>query len=150
MKIGLLHRLDRWMPRRKLIVIGYLAGTLVLAAVCASVIGKDMLPHSNAGQLQLRIREPDGTRLEVTERTVKGILRIIDSTVGGHVAITSAFVGTVSPNYGHSNLYVFNSGSHEAVLQVELSEDYKVNMDELKDRIRANIATSYPAVRAFL
>ena len=147
MKIGLLHRLDRWMPRRKLIVIGYLAGTLVLAAVCASVIGKDMLPHSNAGQLQLRIREPDGTRLEVTERTVKGILRIIDSTVGGHVAITSAFVGTVSPNYGHSNLYVFNSGSHEAVLQVELSEDYKVNMDELKDRIRANIARSYPAVR---
>jgi multidrug efflux pump subunit AcrB len=147
MKMGLLHRLDRWMPRRKLIVIGYLAGTLVLAAVCASVIGKDMLPHSNAGQLQLRIREPDGTRLEVTERTVKGILRIIDSTVGGHVAITSAFVGTVSPNYGHSNLYVFNSGSHEAVLQVELSEDYKVNMDELKDRIRANIATSYPAVR---
>jgi len=147
MKMGLLHRLDRWMPRRKLIVIGYLAGTLVLAAVCASVIGKDMLPHSNAGQLQLRIREPDGTRLEVTERTVKGILRIIDSTVGGHVAITSAFVGTVSPNYGHSNLYVFNSGSHEAVLQVELSEDYKVNMDELKDRIRANIATSYPAGR---
>jgi multidrug efflux pump subunit AcrB len=147
MKMGLLHRLDRWMPRRKGLVIGYLAGTLGLAALCASVIGKDMLPHSNAGQLQLRVREPDGTRLELTERSVKGIFRIIDSTVDGHVAITSAFVGTVSPNYGHSNLYVFNSGSHEAVLQVELSEDHKVNMDELKDQIRARIATSYPAVR---
>jgi len=147
MKTGLLHRLDGWMPRRKGIVIGYLVVTLGLVAICVGVIGKDMLPHSNAGQLQLRVREPDGTRLEITERTVKGILNSIDSAVGGHVAITSAFVGTVSPNYGHSNLYVFNSGSHEAVLQVELSEGYKVNMDELKDRIRKDVSAMYPAVK---
>jgi len=147
MKTGLLDRLDSWMPRRKGIVIGYLVVSLGLVAVCVAVIGKDMLPHSNAGQLQLRVREPDGTRLEITERTVKGILNSIDSAVDGHVAITSAFVGTVSPNYGHSNLYVFNSGSHEAVLQVELSEGYKVNMDELKDKIRANVQAKYPAVK---
>jgi multidrug efflux pump subunit AcrB len=147
MKTGLLRRLNGWMPRRKGIVIGYLAVTLGLVAVGVGVIGKDMLPHSNAGQLQLRVREPEGTRLEITERTVKGILNSIDSAVGGHVAITSAFVGTVSPNYGHSNLYVFNSGSHEAVLQVELSEGYKVNMDELKDRIRKDVRAMYPAVK---
>ena len=147
MKIGLLRRLDAWMPRRKLIVVCYLAGMLGLAALCLSVIGKDMLPHANAGQMQLRIREPDGMRLEVTERTVKGILNNIDSTVGGHISISSAFVGTVSPNYGHSNLYVFNSGSHEAVLQIELDDSYKVNMDDLKDRIRASVAKEYPQVR---
>ena len=147
MKNGLRRLLDRWMPRRKLIVICYLAGMLGLAAFCLSMIGKDMLPHSNAGQMQLRIREPDGMRLEVTERTVKGILNNIDSVVGGHISISSAFVGTVSPNYGHSNLYVFNSGSHEAVLQIELDEHYKVNMDELKDRIRAGVARQYPQVR---
>ena len=145
-RTALLHRLDAWMPRRKSLVIGYLALSLGLAALCLAFIGKDMLPHSNAGQLQLRIREPDGTRLEITERTVKGIFNLIDSTVDHHIAITSAFVGTVSPNYGHSNLYVFNSGSHEAVLQVELAEDYKVDMDELKDRIRANVHAHYPAV----
>lgn len=147
MKMGLLRRLNRWMPRRKGIVLVYLIGSFGLAALCLGLIGKDMLPHSNSGQLQLRVREPDGTRLEVTERTVKGILAIIDSTVKGQVAITSAFVGTVSPNYGHSNLYVFNSGSHEAVLQVELSEGYKVDMDELKDRIRSAVGGRYPAVR---
>ena len=146
MKMSLLSRLDRWMPQRRLIVVAYLVVSLGLAALCLSIIGKDMLPHSNAGQLQLRIREPDGTRLELTERMVKGILSDIDSSVGGHVEISSAFVGTVSPNYGHSNLYVFNSGSHEAVLQLELNEGYKTNMDELKDRIRAVIARQYPAV----
>ena len=147
MKMGLLRRLDAWMPRRRLIVICYLLGMLGLAAFCLSVIGKDMLPHSNAGQMQLRIREPDGTRLEITERTVKGILNNIDSIVGGRISISSAFVGTVSPNYGHSNLYVFNSGSHEAVLQIELDESYKVNMDELKDRIRESVGREYPQVR---
>jgi multidrug efflux pump subunit AcrB len=147
MKMGLLRRLDKWMPRRKLIVICYLLGSFGLAALCLAVIGKDMLPHSNAGQMQLRIREPDGTRLEITERTVKGILNNIDSTVGGHISISSAFVGTVSPNFGHSNLYVFNSGSHEAVLQIELDEHYKVNMDELKDRIRESVGREYPRVK---
>jgi multidrug efflux pump subunit AcrB len=144
---GLLRRLDRWMPRRRGIVIAYLLVSLGLAAGCLSIIGKDMLPHSNAGQMQIGLREPDGTRLEVTERTVKGVLAIIDSTVKGHIAISSAFVGVVSPNYGHSNLYVFNSGTHEAVLQVELTEDYKANMDELKDHIRASVAAVYPNVR---
>jgi multidrug efflux pump subunit AcrB len=147
MKMNLLHRLNRWMPRRRWVVIGYLAGTLGLAALCLGIIGKDMLPHSNAGQLQLRVREPDGTRLEKTETTTKGILALIDSAVGGHVQITSAFVGTVSPNYGHSNLYVFNSGSHEAVLQIQLEEGYKADMDELKDRIRASVTGRYPNVR---
>jgi multidrug efflux pump subunit AcrB len=147
MKMNLLYRLSRWMPRRKPIVIVYLAITFGLAALFLGLIGKDMLPHSNAGQMQLRIRNPDGTRLELTEQTVKGILNLIDSTVHGQVAITSAFVGTVSPNYGHSNLYVFNSGSHEAVLQVQLNEDFRTNMDELKDEIRHAVAEKYPRVR---
>ena len=147
MKTGLLRHLDSWMPRRKIIVLLYLAGSLGLGALCLGIIGKDMLPHSNAGQMQLRVREPDGTRLEITERTVKSILNVIDSTVDGHISISSAFVGTVSPNFGHSNLYVFNSGSNEAVLQVELDPDYSVKMDDLKDRIRGLVAARYPQVR---
>ncbi len=90
------------------------------------IIGKDLLPKTNNGQLQLRIREPDGTRLEVTERTTKGVLSIIDSTVHHHVAISSAYVGLVPSNFGTSNLYIFNSGTHESVIQVDLNEDYKV------------------------
>ncbi|HWK07870.1 MAG TPA: efflux RND transporter permease subunit [Puia sp.] len=146
LKMSLLGWLDRQMPRRKGIVIGYVVIALAAVALCLSVIGKDMLPKSNAGQLQLRVRGPNGTRLEITERTTKDILDLISVAVDGHVAISSAFVGTVSPNYGHSNLYVFNSGSHEAVLQVQLDESYKTNIDDLKDRIRKMIADKYPAV----
>ncbi|ANH80113.1 acriflavin resistance protein [Niabella ginsenosidivorans] len=145
-KIQFGKRLDRLMPRRKGVVLGYLAGCVLLVALGFFMIGKDLLPKTNNGQLQLRIQEPDGTRLEVTERAVKDILNLIDSTTDGNVAISSAYVGLVPSSYGTSNLYVFNSGTHEAVMQLNLNEDYKVNLDRLKDRLRQAIRKKYPDV----
>jgi multidrug efflux pump subunit AcrB len=147
LKIGLANLLDKWMPKRKWIVPVYLVLVLAAAAGCFMFIGKDLLPKTNNGQLQLRIREPDGTRLEVTERTTQEILSIIASTVKGHIDITSAYVGLVPSNFGTSNLYIFNAGTHESLIQVNLSEDYKVKMEELKETIRKNIAAKYPGLR---
>jgi multidrug efflux pump subunit AcrB len=145
-KTGLAKRLEKWMPKRKPIVVIYLIISFVAAGVCFMIIGKDLLPRSNAGQLQVRIKEPDGTRLEVTERAVKGILDIIDSTANGNLAASSAYVGLVPSSYGSSNLYIFNSGTHEALIQVALDEKYKGNIDELKDKLRKNIKTAYPYI----
>ncbi len=147
LKVGLENKLTKWMPKRKWIVGIYLLLALVLAGVCFMAIGKDLLPKSNAGQLQLRMKEPDGTRLEVTESAAKDVLKIIDSTVNGNVEVTSGYVGIVPSSYGTSNLYVFNSGTHEAIMQIKLKEGYKANMDELKDRLRKNILSKYPRLR---
>ena len=146
-KTGLASRLEKWMPRRRLIVGIYLVVAFGAAGVCYSLIGKDLLPKSNVGQLQLRVREPDGTRLEVTESTTQGILNIIDSTVSHHIAISSAYVGLVPSNFGSSNLYIFNSGTHESVIQINLEEQYKVKIEDLKEELRTVIMAHYPAVR---
>ncbi|HTA82493.1 MAG TPA: efflux RND transporter permease subunit [Bacteroidia bacterium] len=146
-KMGFLKRLEKLMPKRKLWVIAYFTATLIAVGVCFSFIGKDMLPKVNSGQFQLRIREPDGTRLERTEEAVHKVLAIIDSTVNNHVAISSAYVGLIPSSFGTSNLYVFNSGTQEAVIQVGLDEDYKTNLDELKEKLRNNIHNSLPDVR---
>ncbi|HEX3934073.1 MAG TPA: efflux RND transporter permease subunit, partial [Puia sp.] len=146
-KNGLASRLEKWMPRRQLIVVLYLILAFGAAGFCYIIIGKDLLPKTNVGQLQLRVREPDGTRLEVTEKATQGILNIIDSTVGHHVAISSAYVGLVPSNFGTSNLYIFNSGTHESVIQVNLDEDYKVRIEDLKEQLRKNILAKYPGVR---
>ncbi len=146
LKIALTGRLEKWMPKRKSIVILYLLLAFGAACFCFIVIGKDLLPKTNNGQLQLRIREPDGTRLEVTERAVKDILGIIDSTANGNVAISSAYVGLIPSSYGSSNLYIFNSGTHEALIQVNLNSNYKVKLDDLKDELRHNIKIKYPSI----
>ncbi|WPU99586.1 efflux RND transporter permease subunit [Mucilaginibacter sp. cycad4] len=146
-KMRFMRIIESWMPRKKLIVPVYLVVVLGLAGACFVFIGKDMMPKLNNGQFQIRIKEPDGTRLERTEGKLKQVLQIIDSTVNHHVAITSGYVGIVPSSYGTSNLYVFNTGTHEAVLQVNLDEDYHINMDDLKDALRKNIASRIPGLR---
>jgi len=70
----------------------------------------------------------------------------VDSTTGGHVTVSSSYVGLIPSSYGTSNLYIFNSGTQEAVLQINLDENYKVNLDDLKDELRKNILAKYPGV----
>lgn len=146
-KIMLGYRLEKWMPTRKLIVLVYLLLSFAAAIICFIIIGKDLLPKTNNGQLQVRIKEPEGTRLEKTEETTKGVLTLINKIVNGHVAISSAYVGLIPSSYGSSNLYVFNSGTHEAVMQINLEDGYKANLDELKDEIRSNIKAAFPGIK---
>lgn len=146
-KVRFMAIIERWMPMKKGIVGIYLVLVIVLAGLGFVFIGKDMMPKLNNGQFQIRIKAPDGTRLERTEEKFKQVLTIINETVDNHVAVSSGYVGLIPSSYGTSNLYIFNTGTHEAVLQVNLDEDYKVNMDELKDALRKNIAYKLPDLR---
>ncbi|WP_295125027.1 efflux RND transporter permease subunit [uncultured Chitinophaga sp.] len=146
-KLKYVNILQRNMPRKKWLIPLYLVISLGLAGLGFVVIGKDMMPKLNNGQFQLRIKEPDGTRLERTEEKMRQVLKIIDSTVDHHVAISSAYVGLIPSSYGTSNLYIFNTGTHEAVLQVNLDHEYKVNMDDLKEALRKNIKHYLPELR---
>lgn len=147
LKLSLMATIEKLLPKKRMITCLYLLLVIGLAAIGFVTIGKDMMPKLNNGQFQLRIKAPDGTRLERTEEKFKQVLAIIDQTVEGHVAITSGYVGLIPSSYGTSNLYIFNTGTHEAVLQVNLDKEYKVNMDELKDALRNNIAHKLPELR---
>lgn len=146
-KLRFMAIIQRWMPMKKGIVGIYLFAVIILAGLGFVFIGKDMMPKLNNGQFQIRIKAPDGTRLERTEEKLKQVLSIINQTVDNHVAVSSGYVGLIPSSYGTSNLYIFNTGTHEAVLQVNLDEDYKVNMDELKDALRKNISYKLPDLR---
>ena len=143
-KMRFIAIIKRMMPRKKFYVLTYLVVAIALAAVGFVVIGKDMMPKLNNGQFQIRLKEPQGTRLERTEDKFKEVLSVINQTVNNHVKITSGYIGLVPSSFGSSNLYVFNTGTHEAVLQVNLDEEYHINMDELKDALRKNIAHALP------
>jgi multidrug efflux pump subunit AcrB len=147
MKMRFLSRLQRAMPRRKLNVVLYVGIVLLAVGVCFVTIGKDMLPKSNNGQYQLRLRLPDGTRLERTEVMVHDVLHVLDSVTHNNVEVSSAYIGTMPSSTGSSNLYVFNSGPHEATLQVELNEHYKMKRDAFQDAVRAALAAKMPDVR---
>ncbi|MES1224584.1 MAG: efflux RND transporter permease subunit, partial [Bacteroidota bacterium] len=139
---------DRMMPFRKPIVVVYIIGAMSLAGFLIMKIGRDVLPKSNAGQFQVRISDEDGTRVEKTERDVLKTLDVLYELVGReNVSITSAMVGLHGSQFSTNPIYLFMAGPQDAVLQVALKDDYKVNLDELKDKFRAKMKKALPLVK---
>lgn len=139
--------IDRIMPYRKSVVIGYLVVIIGAAALLLMNIGRDVLPKVNSSQFQLRLKAPDGTRLERTEEKVQVVLKEIKRMVGAeHLAISSVYVGQHPSLFSVNPIYLFMAGPHEAVFQVGL-KDYHVNMEEFKDELRENIHKLEPDLK---
>jgi multidrug efflux pump subunit AcrB len=110
-------------------------------------LGTDIFPTVYAGQFQLRLRAPVGTRVERTEVVALRALDVIREEAGPeNVAITLGFVGTPPPNYPINSIYLWTSGPHEAVLLVALKRDAEVSLGELKEKLRARISKVLPQV----
>ena len=148
LRMRYLSFIDRMMPHRKIIVTFYIVVVCGLAALLMSNIGRDVLPKVNGSQFQLRLRAPEGTRIEQTEtRTIKAI-GIIRGLVGANnVSITSAYVGMHPSLFSTSPIYLWMAGPHEAVIQVALREGFKTNLDDLKEKIRAAFAQQLPDIK---
>lgn len=144
-------RFNRFMERllayRKPVTLLYLLGITALAVLMLNTIGRDVLPKVNSSQFQLRLRAPDGTRVERTEEKAIAVLNELEKMVGKeHIAITSAYVGQHPSLFSVNPIYLFTAGPHEAVFQVSL-KDYHVNMDEFKDKVRERIKAILPDVK---
>jgi multidrug efflux pump subunit AcrB len=88
-------------------------------------LGTEVFPAVDSGQFQLRLRAPDGTLLEHTEALAKDVLEEIARQAGGpdKVDISVSLVGTASYNYPINAIYLWTSGSQEAVLRVALKRE---------------------------
>lgn len=132
---------------RKRVILAYLIlvfGSLILLYLS---IGKEIFPRVNAGQFQLRLRAPTGTRIEQTERITKEVLDIIGKEAGkDKVAITSAFVGTQPPSYPINTIYLWTSGPQEAVILVKLEPTETISLDVLKEKLRKDFSEQLPDV----
>ncbi|WP_448701546.1 efflux RND transporter permease subunit [Mucilaginibacter sp. AW1-3] len=143
-----LKGMDNAVGYRRIIVSIYVIAAIGLAGLLLLTIGRDVLPKVNGGQFQVRLRAPDGTRLERTEADMVKTLHVLEGLVGKeHIAVTSAFVGQHPGQFSTSPIYLFMAGPQEAVLQVNLTEDYKVNLDDLKEAFRKRMHRELPDVK---
>ena len=137
MRASYLKFITRMMPYRKAIVSGYIVIICIITGLLILNIGRDVLPKVNGSQFQVRMRLPDGTRIEHTEATTLQLLDSINKIVGKeNVSITSAYVGMHPQLFSVSPIFLWMAGPHEAVLQIDLKAGVKFDLDELKDKIR--------------
>lgn len=147
-KNGYSKTIDRLLKQTNWLIPVYLLLAFVVAFVCYHFTGKEIFPKVDAGQMQVRLRLPTGTRVERTEDETKHFLSIIDSLAGkDNVAITSAFVGTQPSSFPNNTIYLWTSGPHEAVVKVNLQKDAGINLNNLKEQIRDAVKKDIPAMQ---
>jgi multidrug efflux pump subunit AcrB len=132
---------------RWIVVLLYLGLAAAVILLVGRRLGNDIFPKVEAGQLQVRLRAPTGTRVEGTEAFALQTLDIIKSEVGpDNVQITLGFVGVHPPSYPINLIYLWNGGSEEGVIQVQLKSGTKISVEALKERLRKNFAERMPDV----
>mgnify|MGYP005811317113 CR=1 FL=1 len=134
--------------RRGIVAAVYLVGVVVLAIAAGRGLGTEIFPRVDAGQLQVRLRAPAGTQVEGTEKIALRVIDLIKEEAGGadKVDLTLGLVGVHAPNYPINLVYQWNGGSHEGVLQVQFKGGSSLDMDSLKERLRARFARDMPTV----
>jgi multidrug efflux pump subunit AcrB len=139
-----LGRLSRWPG---LLVVAYLLGAAAVIGVVGSRLGVEIFPSVDAGQFQLRLRAPAGTRIERTEKITLEALRLIADAAGpGKLASTLGFVGIQPPSYPINTIFLWTGGPEESVMQVQL-EAGAARLGPLQERLRQTFAERLPDVR---
>ncbi len=119
---------------------GYVAAAGLIVWLVGTQLGREIFPLVDSGQFQLRIRAPDGTRIERTEMIAKEALAAIQETVGpDKVAITVGFGGVSPSTYTINTVYLWTAGPEEAVLRVALKHNSGIRIEELKQRLRREL-----------
>jgi multidrug efflux pump subunit AcrB len=132
------ERLLQFVYRRRWpVLIGYTLASMAVVVVLGGAIGKEIFPKVDSGQIQLRMRAPTGTRIDVTEADLLKVIAIIKQTAGpGNVESSLAFVGTPPSDYAINTIYLWSSGPQEAVLQVALKKDSGISVEALQEKLR--------------
>src|SRR5205085_309358 len=118
---------------RWLVLAAYLILAGVVIVLVGRQIGTEIFPRVEAGQLQLRLRAPAGTHVDGTEALALQALDFIKNEAGPtNAQITHSFVGVHASSYPINLIYLWNGGSEEAVVQVQLKRGAKVRIEQLK------------------
>ena len=139
-----IHWLERRMKKAKWLASIYVIFSIAALVFVFSLIGTEIFPKVDAGQAQVRLRLPTGTRIERTETATQKVLSIADSITNGNIEISSAFVGTQPSSYPINNVYLWTSGPHESVIKINLKKEAGIGIENFKEQMRHAIKKSIP------
>lgn len=134
---------------RWVVVPAYLGGTLAVLLLVGPFVGREIFPETDSGQFALRFRAPSGTQVATTEKLATRILDTIAREVGGpeEVAFSIGMVGVHNSSFPVNLVHLWNGGPGEGFLAIQLADDAKVRIGELKERLREVLGKEMPEVK---
>lgn len=134
------------MRARAIVLPVYAACAALIILLIYPLLASEIFPTVDMGQFEIKLRAPSGTRFEKTTEYALQALDVIAQEAGGrqNVDISIGYAGTQPPDYALSNIYVWTSGPHEAVLTVALREGANIPLEPFKERLRKAIPEKIP------
>jgi multidrug efflux pump subunit AcrB len=148
MKENFQKAISHFYEKRNFVIPFYFILVTMLCFLSYHFIGKEIFPRVDAGQIQLRMRLPAGTRIERTEEVTKKVLSLIDSLSNHEIEISSAFVGTQPSSFPNNTIHLWTSGSHESVMKIRFKKT-NINLEQLKESLRDEVNKQIPSMRIF-
>ena len=137
------RQLNWTLDHRKTLIGGILV-MLASALAVLPLVGSEFFPESDESQFLIQVRAPVGTRVEETEKIIKRMEGIIQSSTKPEEIKT--IVSTIGVPSGRSGLFSRNTGPHTATLQVYLSDPNQRSRKDKQifDAIRPKIGGQFP------
>jgi multidrug efflux pump subunit AcrB len=143
---------DRWarfvgrLGRIRWLVAGaYAIISLAIIFLVGPRLSQQLFPTLGATQFRLRFDAPTGTRAEETERMITRVLEQIQQAAGpGNVSITLGYVGTQGASYPINSVFLWTSGPHEAVMNVALRQEARLDLAALEEKLRESLPSQFP------
>ncbi|HTY43496.1 MAG TPA: efflux RND transporter permease subunit [Thermoanaerobaculia bacterium] len=124
-----------------------LIGVCLLSFSLFPLLGVSFFPRTDPGQFVINLKAPSGTRLELTEDSVKKVEAAIRKVVSPEdLGMIVSNIGT-TPDF--SAIYTSNSASHTAFTQVSLKEDHRVGSYEYMNRVRKRLRDELPELTSY-
>ncbi|HEY8672095.1 MAG TPA: efflux RND transporter permease subunit, partial [Terriglobales bacterium] len=141
---------DAWvrraLERPRVVVLGII-GLFLVSLGLFPFLGVAFFPRTDAGQFEISLKAPSGSRIEVTDSDVAQVEALIRKTVAPEdLKLIVSNIGVIP---GFSSIYTSNSGPHTATILVALKEGHRIGSYEYMDRVRRRLAREIPELSAY-
>ncbi len=126
---------------RWILVPAYLAAAVFVLFVFGRLLGIEIFPRADAGQMAFRVKGPTGTRVELTEQLAYRALDLVKREAGADkIALTMGLAGVHAANYPVNLIHLWNGGPEEAWLAVQFKKGAGVKIEALQEKLRGVFA----------
>ena len=127
------------------LVIG--GGVLLILVCIGPFLGRSYFPRTDPGQFVINIKEPSGTRIEISNQYIAQVENEIRQVVSVHDM--DMIVSNIGITPDLSAIYTTNSSMDTAFVQVSLNEDHKVGSYAYMERVRRKLAVDMPQLTTY-
>jgi multidrug efflux pump subunit AcrB len=139
--------LDRAMRAPGMLLALYAVTALLVLVLVTPHIAEEIFPSAASAQFRLKIDAPDGTRVAVTEDLVRRILDTIQNVAGEqNLELSIGYVGNQGSSYPINTVYLWTSGSQQAIINVSLKRGSSLTIADLENQLRPKLSQQFPDV----